>query len=231
MTHWACFKAGLVSFYGPSIMAGFAENTGMFPYMASSVRRALFSTALIGLIEPNRDGWTVEHVDWAVPENQARKRKLNAPEPWRFLQGRGVADGHLIGGCLEVMEFLRGTPIWPELAVWDGAMLFLETSEEAPLPRVLARALRSYAAMGILEKLSGILLGRPGGGVPVEEFVRYEDAVLEVVSGEEGLTGLPVIARMDFGHTDPMFVLPIGVRARIDCEAQQLRVLESGVVD
>jgi len=33
ITHMACVKAGLVSFYGPSIMAGFAENGGMFPYM------------------------------------------------------------------------------------------------------------------------------------------------------------------------------------------------------
>ena len=38
VTHLACFKAGLTSFYGPSIMSGFAENTGMFPYMVKLVR-------------------------------------------------------------------------------------------------------------------------------------------------------------------------------------------------
>ena len=31
ITHAACFKAGIISFYGPSFMAGFAENCGMFP--------------------------------------------------------------------------------------------------------------------------------------------------------------------------------------------------------
>ena len=31
ISHAACFKAGIVSFYGPSFMAGFAENGGMFP--------------------------------------------------------------------------------------------------------------------------------------------------------------------------------------------------------
>ena len=30
ISHAACFKAGIVSFYGPSFMAGFAENGGMF---------------------------------------------------------------------------------------------------------------------------------------------------------------------------------------------------------
>jgi muramoyltetrapeptide carboxypeptidase LdcA involved in peptidoglycan recycling len=39
----------------------------------------------------------------------------------------------------------------------------------------------------------------------------------------------PIITRMDFGHTDPMFVLPYGVRARIDCEAKTFAVAESGV--
>ena len=29
VTHFACWKAGLSSFYGPSFMAGFAENGGL----------------------------------------------------------------------------------------------------------------------------------------------------------------------------------------------------------
>jgi muramoyltetrapeptide carboxypeptidase LdcA involved in peptidoglycan recycling len=31
VTHFACRKAGIGSFYGPSIMAGFGENGGLFP--------------------------------------------------------------------------------------------------------------------------------------------------------------------------------------------------------
>ncbi|MBN1139650.1 MAG: LD-carboxypeptidase, partial [Anaerolineae bacterium] len=77
VTLLACLKAGLVSFYGPAIMSGFAENAGMFPYMVESVRRTLFSSEPVGAIAPNLDGWTVEHLDWADPENQARKRTLN----------------------------------------------------------------------------------------------------------------------------------------------------------
>ncbi|MBW3636306.1 MAG: LD-carboxypeptidase [Armatimonadetes bacterium] len=231
VTHFLCYKAGLVSFYGPSVMAGFGENCGLFPSMVESVRKTLFYSEPVGIIEPNREGWTVEHLDWAVPENQFRKRKLNPPEPWRWVQGEGVARGHLMGGCLEVVEFLRGTNIWPDADVWQDAILFLETSEEACPPAVLRRALRSYAAMGILHKLSGILLGRPGGGVPLDAFGEYENAMLQVVAEEEGLTHLPIITRMDFGHTDPMLVLPYGVLAQIDCEKKQFAILESAVTD
>ena len=42
ISHLMCYKAGLVSFYGPSIMAGFAENCGMFPYMVKSLREHFF---------------------------------------------------------------------------------------------------------------------------------------------------------------------------------------------
>lgn len=42
--HCACFRAGLVSYYGPAIMAGFAENRGLFPYMERSVRQTLFAS-------------------------------------------------------------------------------------------------------------------------------------------------------------------------------------------
>ena len=74
-------------------------------------------------------------------------------------------------------------------------------------------------------------MGRLGGSVPVQQFVEYDQAVLEVVHGEAGLFELAVVTHMDFGHTDPMFVLPYGVAARIDPAAQTFEILEAGVVD
>jgi muramoyltetrapeptide carboxypeptidase LdcA involved in peptidoglycan recycling len=38
-----------------------------------------------------------------------------------------------------------------------------------------------------------------------------------------------VVAGMDFGHTDPMFVLPYGVTAEIDCEARSFSITEAAV--
>jgi muramoyltetrapeptide carboxypeptidase LdcA involved in peptidoglycan recycling len=229
VAHFACFRAGLVSFYGPSVMAGFADNFGMHPYTAASVRRTLFSTDPVGVIEPYGDGWTAEFLDWGIVENESRRRRLESPRPWRFLQGHGTVEGPLIGGCLDVVEFLRGTDWWPALEAFDGAILFLETSEEGPPPATVARALRSYAAMNILPRLGGILFGRPGGGEPVADFDRYDEAIVKVVRDEEGLTELPIVTQMDFGHTDPMFILPYGIRARIDCEGQRFEIVEAAV--
>ena len=231
VTLLACLAAGLVSFYGPAIMAGFGENGGLFPYLVDSVHTALFSSSPIGVIEPNPEGWTVEFLDWAEPENQSQRRKLTASQGWNYLQGKGVRRGHLIGGCLEVLDWLRGTDVWPNSEAWRNAILFIETSEEAPSPTRVLRILRAFAGMGILKGLSGILVGRPGGQVPPEQFGAYDEVLLQVVVEEEGLTDLPVITGMDFGHTDPMFVLPYGVQAEIDCSRQQFAILEGAVVD
>ena len=231
ITHLACFKAGLVSFYGPAIMAGFAENGGMFPYMVDSIRKTLFSAAPIGNIEPNTDGWTVEMLDWEDPENQPRKRKLNPSPGWKFIQGKGIRRGYLIGGCFEVLDWLRGTDFWPKPDMWQDAILFLETSEEAPPPSTVQYGLRTYAALGILKRLSGILFARPGGQIAPEQFNEYDEVIRQVVTEEEGLADLPIITHMDFGHTDPMFVLPYGVQTEIDCDAQQFAIVENAVVD
>jgi len=53
-------------------------------------------------------------------------------------------------------------------------------------------------------------------------------ALLEVCR-ELGLESLPVVTQMDFGHTDPMFVIPYGVEAEIDCDQQQLCYREAAV--
>ncbi len=85
--------------------------------------------------------------------------------------------------------------------------------------------------MGILHKLSGILFGRPGGNISPDRFKEYDNVFHQVVTEEEGLSELPIITHMDFGHTDPMFVLPHGVKAEIDCEVRKFTILENAVMD
>ena len=229
ITHLACFKAGIVSFYGPSFMAGFAENKGIFPYLANSIRKTLFESGTIGEIKPNAEGWTVEHLSWQDPANQSKKRKLNPPALWKLLQGEGIAQGHLLGGCAEVLEFAKGTSLWPTLDQWKGAIFFLETSEEAPSPMLVERWLRNYGSQGILQSLAGMIVGRPGGNVSERDFDAYDEVITKVVSEELGLTTLPIMTRMDFGHTDPIFTIPYGIRAQINCEAKTFSILEKAV--
>ena len=230
VTHCVCRRAGLVSFYGPSFMAGFAENGGMFPYLVDSVRRTLFELGPVGTLPPNGDGWTVEHLEWEDPSNQSVRRRLSPCTGWVFHQSAGVVEGPLFGGCVEVLDWLRGSPVFPPAESLDGAILFLETSEEAAPPETLRQFIRSLAAMGCLEPLAGILLGRPGGEIDPALFPAYADTLCRTVREEHGLRELPVVSNLDFGHTDPMLVLPLGVRLRLDSERRELAILEAAVV-
>ncbi|BBB47922.1 S66 family peptidase [Pelolinea submarina] len=229
ITHFACLKAGLGSFYGPSIMSGFGENAGLFPYMAASVRKTLFESQPIGALSPNTDGWSDELLDWGDPKNQSISRKRKPCTGWKFLQGRGIHSGRLIGGCIEVLDWLRGTDVWPDTEEWEDTILFIETSEEAPSPQAVERMLRSLAALGVLKRIHGLLVGRPGGQVPPEQFAEYDQAILNIMVEEEGLKNTPIVTAMDFGHTDPMLVLPYGAQTRIDCDQQIIEITESAV--
>jgi len=230
VSHLAFAKAGVTSFYGPSVMAGFGENGGMHTYLVDSFRRTVMTPEAVGVVSPNRAGWTHERLPWTDPKNQTERRRLNEPIDWRFLQGTGRHSGRLIGGCVEVLDWLRGTRVWPTLDEWQGSILVLETSESGFSPADLSTRLRSLAAVGVLERTAGIIMGRPGGGVDPQTFPDYDAALLRIVRDEQGLTELPVVTRMDFGHTDPMMTLPFGVLAEIDCDTKTFGLTERAVV-
>jgi len=228
VTHFACYKAGLTSFYGTSLLVGFAENGGMHQYQIDDIKRTLFSSLPVGQIFANKNGWTSEFLDWFDKSLQNTHRKLNESKGWNFLQGSKKVQGQLIGGCVEVLEFLKGTDYWLDKSEWTDKILFLETSEEMIIPTNFRRVLRNYAAQGVFEKISGLILGRPQDNKFVDE---YNNILLEIIRDEKGNDQLPIITEMDFGHTCPTFTIPYGVIAEIDSEQKTFSILESGVTE
>ncbi len=179
VAHFMCLKAGFTSFYGPALMTAFAENVEMHDYTVQGIKRVLFSREVIGEIPHNKEGWTKETLEWLAPANQDRRRKLNPPLPWHFIGlSEKSTQGRLIGGCIEVLQFINGTSLWPKLDTWENSILFLESSEEGMEPVALVRALRNLAAQGILEKVNGILYSKPGGiQISVDRFAGYDKAI------------------------------------------------------
>jgi len=224
VTHFACLKAGLTSFYGTSVLVGFAENTGMHEYQTEDIKKTLFSNKAVGTIDQSND-WTSEYLDWFDTSLSNTKRKMTPSDGWNFLQGKGKVQGKLIGGCLDVLEFLKGTDLWLEKEEWKDCILFWETSENRVEARAFRYWLRNYAAQGILQRVNGIILGRPYDS---KYSAAYNDELLKIMK-EENLNGLPIITEMDFGHTCPTFTIPFGALAEIDCENKTFSILESGV--
>ncbi|MEK4198100.1 S66 family peptidase [Cytobacillus sp. FSL K6-0265] len=223
ITHLFCHKAGLSSFYGPAILTDFAENVEMDPYTVENIERTLFSSSTIGELSP-APHWTSERLKW-IEVNKETRRKMNKNNGYEVLQGSGMVQGPLIGGCIEVLEFAKQTILWPEKAYWEGSILFFETSEEKTAPDYVKYWLRNYAAQGILQAANGIVFAKPYDEAYYEE---YKMVILTVLQ-EYGLTDVPVLYNLNFGHTEPKFILPYGATAQIDADRGSFAILESGV--
>lgn len=220
-------QMGLVTFNGPSVMAGFSQFNAFPKSFGQHVQEMLFTPQ--DNYEYRSFGVYCDgYPDWRNTENIGKTKELKPDAGWRFLQGSGVASGELYGGSLEVMEILNGTDFWAKKDFWKGKVLFLETSEDKPPVQRVRRILRNYGMQGIFDRVSAVLFGRPRDYTD-EEKAEVDQMLLEVIKGEFGNGRLPVVSNMDFGHTDPQFILPLGVKAEIDCERRTFRLLESPV--
>ena len=223
ITHMICYKAGISSFYGPTILMDFAENVAMDDYTIESIKKSLFCNETIGEILPAKE-WTSERLSWIIEnKDTARKKKLNTG--YELIQGSKTVQGRLIGGCLDVFDMLRGTELFPPTDCFENAILFLETSEDKPPAWLMEVILRTYGMMGILTKMSGMIFGKPQDEVFYEE---YKETIKKVLA-EFGREDMPVMLNMNFGHTEPKFCLPYGALAEINHRNQSFTILESGV--
>jgi muramoyltetrapeptide carboxypeptidase len=218
----AIWKAtGLVTFNGPTLLTDFAEHPRMLEYTERSLLRTLCAANPVGVVEPS-PWWTEETPNWATKQDLERPRKPEPSPGWTWLRD-GVAEGTLIGGCLESLQHLRGTRFWPD---WHEAIFFFETSEEKPSPATVDGLLMDYENMGVFEQLRGLLVGRPMGYSPEERQQLHE-----VLVERTRRYNFPLIADMDFGHTAPQFGVPLGCRARIDGTHRRFAILEAAVAD
>ncbi len=222
--HLMCLKAGLSSFYGVSVLNDFAENIAMSGYTQKWVDHTFFRDEPIGNI-PVSETWTGERLEWDR-KNQNIGRTFKPNRGYELIQGKETAQGRLIGGCFDVLQFIKGTSLFPRLDQFNEAILFLETSEVQPAPWLLEDGLRNYGMMGILNRINGILFAKPQ-----EEF-HYEEykVTIKKVLAEFGLEELPVLYNASFGHNEPKCLLPYGVLAEIDTGNRSFTILESGVV-
>ena len=217
-------RLGLVTFHGPSVMAGLSQMNGLPASYAAHVREMLFGGG-VTYAYPAFDGYAEGYPDWADPANGGLANALRSGDGPRILQGSGSVTGELFGGCLEVLDWLRGTVAWPVGDEWAGRLLFIETSEDKPSVEQVERMLRSFGALGLFDRVAGLMVGRPRDHT-VQERIALEAAIQGVVGGEFGRPDLPIVAGLPFGHTDPQWVLPLGVQAELDVDAASLRLVE-----
>ncbi len=222
-----CHLLGLVTFNGPSVMAGFAQMSH-FATAEAHVRSLLMEPAPTFTYEPYSQ-WIDGYADWNDVDNAARIGEPRPHDGWHWLNGAGRRSGRLFGGCVEVLEFLKGSRHWPADAFWHDRILFLETSEEMPTVDQLRYWLFNYGVQGVFDCAAGLLIGR-ARGYSDDAKAALDAMVCDVVVRQFGAAELPIVTNMDFGHTDPQWIMPLGVLAELDSDARTFRLLEPAVL-
>ena len=224
--HFMMYKAGLMSYYGASLMGTFSEYVRINDYSLNMVRRTLFDPQST-LEIPSAPYWYDDEDEriWWTEENMHRLKPYHPEEiGYELIQGGGVVEGPLRGGCIDVFPQLWGTSLWPDLNAWRGKLLFLETSEVDMPCDYLTWYLRNLQAQGILDVIVGILVGKPARR---SKYEPYKEVFRKVVGFEAGRPELPILCNVNFGHAEPICVLPIGAMCRLDAENKTITLLES----
>jgi muramoyltetrapeptide carboxypeptidase len=209
-------RAGFVSFLGPAFV------TFTHPHlMRWEVEE--FRHMIMAATAPREIAASSTYIDDPYYFLHPEKPPQEVTNPgWTTYQG-GVAEGRLVGGHLGTLLAFAGTLYWPDLR---HKILLVEEDEEGGPTGNIARKFRQLEQTGALHNIEALVIGR----IPSVAGLKDEDS-LEMIL-EETLEGynFPVVSGVDFGHTNPIATIPIGITARLDTDAGKLVFLESGTV-
>lgn len=200
--------ADTAAIYGPC-----ASAFGMEPWHPS-VRDAFDLLCGKLNIVHNYDLWERE----SLKDEEHPLAPYNVTEPMRFMIFKGNEvhmRGRLIGGCMDCLINLLGTPYdqvkqFNEHYGDDGLIWFLESCDLNVMD--MRRAIWHMKTAGWFSHVKGFLFGRPlhyGEEMfGVDQYHAVTDLLEEF--------GVPIIMDLDIGHLSPMMPIVTGAMADID---------------
>ncbi|WP_114202447.1 S66 family peptidase [Janibacter anophelis] len=211
-------RSGWATLHGQNLMdTPYAPASGLLHWLdvATSEGGELAQTAAT---HRRTEGW-----DDYVADPEVDELTLTEPTRWALLDG-DVADvsGPLIGGCIEVLSPLAGTP-YGDVRGWaqeqdQPPIVLLEAAEGNAFE--VSRALHGLRLAGWFERCAGVLVGRtPAPDAPT---LTQHEAVRDAL----GDLDVPVVLDVDFGHQQPMMPLVLGAAARVEVGPDGQRITQ-----
>jgi muramoyltetrapeptide carboxypeptidase len=161
--------------------------------------------------------YQVTHEDWSA-NPFATLFNCTEHAAWKCLRHENdhtygfTATGRLIGGCLDVVSMLPGSPYgdvnrFVEEAAPEGLLVYLENCDGNTA--TYCRMLHHLKLAGWFRHANAILLGRSAG--PVLRLFTETDAIMSAL----GDLAIPVVYNMDIGHLPPQMILVNGALAKL----------------
>lgn len=204
----------------PKIILGFSDITSLLIAITHK-------TGLITFHGPNGNAsWEHPSYQWVekllFSENSIlfESKGMQATSQKTIISG--ISEGELIGGNLSVLCGIIGSKYVPS---WENKILFLE--EVAEEPYRVDRMLTQLKLSGVLDQLSGVVLGQFKKCIAEEP--NWAFTVEEVLEQHFRLLKVPVFSNAPIGHIKDKYILPIGQKVQIDADKFTIRTLSKSV--
>jgi muramoyltetrapeptide carboxypeptidase LdcA involved in peptidoglycan recycling len=154
--------------------------------------------------------------------------ELTTPGVWKQLAPGDVgavvqASGRLVGGCLETVAMLPGSPFgdvdgFARSYAPEGLIVYLEVAESSAL--TAARLLHHVRLAGWFDDANAVLIGR----TRAPESSRYSQ--LDALRSALGDLDVPVLYDVDLGHVPPQLALVNGALATLEFDGTNGRLAQ-----
>ena len=222
------WNLGIAGYHGGSTMVHLGRPVGTLSTSVSSLRSALFDSTTVQLAPETEIG--EDEIAWNEPDALTTALPMTPGGDWIWHRPETVVTAPTWGGNVEVLHWNLAAGRWMRpVADYAGCILLLETSEEMPSGDDVYRMLRNFGERGLLEQFPAVLIGRARASNfdnprPTEQRADYRTeqrtAVLRAFA--EYHPGAMLVFDIDFGHTDPQWVLPYGGSVTIDGPARRI---------
>lgn len=192
-------KTGLVTYHGPTFST--FSNPFLNDYCHIYFHIGLFKNEEYSIMAAQ--SWSDD--EWWL-ENS--KTELLTNEGYLAIN-KGSAEGVILGGNLCTFNLLQGTEYMPNLS---NSILFIEDDHESS-PETFDRDLQSLTQHVQFKDVKGLVIGR----FQKASKITFEK-LIAIIRNKKALQNIPVIANVDFGHTEPKTTFPIGGTVRVFAE-------------
>lgn len=169
---------------------------------------------------------------WALLEDPAPPPPIVDLQPMNEAARRTRAPigGRLLGGNLEMLSRLCGTPLAAALTPGEPVVLLIE--EVGEMPYRIDRALTQLALSGALRDVVALVVGdlvRCQGPADSPEVGAAPTSAPAVIADRAGALGLPAWGNAPLGHGERNRPLPLGVAVELHGRSGQLHFQHGAV--
>ncbi len=199
-------KCNLITYYGPTFST--LGQKELDPYDMDYFLKTTTKCEPF-ILQPakfwSNDAWYI---------NQKTRTLIKNDGYWILQPGK--AEGISVGGHLGTFNLLLGTEFMPSL---QNSILFVEEDTEPANPREFDRRLLVLLMQKDADQIQGILIGRFE-----KKYEMTKNLLQQIIKTKKINPHIPIIANVDFGHTEPHCTLPIGGKIKIIADNQNCKI-------